>query len=165
MPPISAKRLFLLYAHPCGDVLVKRGTVSRRALDSLRSALMGHGKLPSAQLFSAAFSRLQEYAGKRKRKITPALVREYFLAQHNKVVLRVAKKKKDVIPKRCFIVPGRLLKLGKGKAAASTPFGSRKIIIGLVPKLKTGDMVAIHYDYACETIPQAEFRRLWRELA
>lgn len=157
-------RLFFIYAHPCGDVLVKRGAIQRKDLDSLRSSLAKKGKVADSGLFSKASARIKAYANRKRRKITPALVREYFLKRHNRVVLSVAKKKRDVIPKRCFIVPGRLARLNGKKAVAETPFGPRKIIIGLVPNLKKGDMVAIHYDYACERIPKAEFARLWGEL-
>jgi len=165
MKRTSAPRLFFAYAHPCGDVLVNRGTMQSKELELLRSQLRAGKKVTADPIvFRKGFTRFMRYAKARRKRMTGRLVSEYFLTRHNRVVKQVAKSAKDVKPARCFISPGKITRLDGKKARVSTPFGSRNIIIGFVPKLKLGDLVSVHYNYACERIPKKDFERLWSEL-
>lgn len=158
----SAPRLFFLYAHPCGDVLVKRGTIGTRELSGLRAGLAA-GKTPSAgpKLFRKAFARLSAFARERKRKITPALVREYFTERHNPVVRK--SRKPDVVVSRCLITPCRIVSVNGNSALADSPRGKKKINVSYAKGLRKGDLVSTHYWVACEKIPGKTFHRLWGE--
>ncbi|MDD5317974.1 MAG: hypothetical protein PHF51_04580 [Candidatus ainarchaeum sp.] len=162
--PARAPRLFFLYAHPCGDVLAKRGTIGKKDLASLRARLAS-GKPFNAnpRMFEKAFGRLSAYAKRRGRRVSAALVREYFLSEHNRVVKKIAKSAKDVIPGRCFVTPCRIVSVKGASALAETPHGKKKINVRFVKGLRKGDFVSAHYFTACEKIPRGALERMRRE--
>jgi len=161
----SVPKLFFLYAHPCGDVLVRRGKVRKEELAELRNMLRcGSVSKLNPLIFSKAITQLEEYAKRKRGKITRKLVHEYFTTQHNAYVLEVAKKRRDVKPERCFISPAVVIGISGKNARVLTPFGYRNIINEFVPNLKIGDLVSTHYNYACEKISFDGFKRLWREV-
>jgi len=158
-------RLFYAYAHGCGDVLVKRGTIAQAELDSVRGKLKRAGPVVAGpHIFEKAILRVKRSARAQKRAVTPAFIREYFLARHNPVVVRQAKIKRDVKPRRCWITPARIVSVRGKTARAKTPFGPANINIEFAPNLEVGNMISTHYGFACEKITKREFVRLWRQL-
>jgi len=153
---------FFLYAHACGDILVKRGAVSKQDLETLRSNI-ARGKSGNPLLFRNAYLRVLDFARRRKRKLTSELIREYFVSKHTEVVLRVAKKKKDVVPVNCFITPAKILSIHGDRADALTPFGKRTLNLKCA-RAKKGDLVSTHYWWVCEKMSAKEFMHLWNEL-
>lgn len=163
----SAPKTFFLYAHACGDVLVKRGTITKKQLEGIRRKLCNEGKAKlNPLIFKKGFTRLKDYAKKKGKRLNDEVASRYFLTQHNKSVMTVIRTAEDVNPKKCFISPGMMVSVDarRGTGVAFTPFGRRKVIIRFAPKLNAGDLVSLHYDYACEKISRGDFKRLWREL-
>ncbi len=155
MPRLSARRLFFLYAHPCGEVLIRKKRMARSQLLSIRRSLLKH-ELPHQPplLFSTAMGQLALTASQlHHSSIDSAVIRQYFWHGHDKLVGKNA---------LCRILPARIIKANGRRALVSTPAGLRNVNIPFIGKVKPGDTVTVHYSYACEKIPPADFRRLWR---
>ena len=152
---ISAPCLFFLYAHPCGEVLVRKGKMTGAQLDSIRRSLL-HRKLPRQPpaLFRTAMKQLQlTAAAMRHKSIGSAVIRQYFWHGHDRLAGNDC---------RCRIMPAKVVEAAGGCAAVSTPAGVRNVNILLAGKVKPGDLLTVHYDYACEKISRQDFARLWR---
>lgn len=151
---LSARRLFFLYAHPCGEVLIRKKRMARSQLLSIRRSLLRH-EIPreSPSLFSTAMGQLTLTAARLRRpSIDSSAVRHYFWHGHDRLVGKNA---------LCRILPARVIKANGRKALVSTPAGLRNVNIPFTGKVKPGDTLTVHYNYACERIPQNDFRRLW----
>jgi hydrogenase maturation factor len=162
---VSNKKVFFLYAHPCGDVLVKRGSLPAETLEGIRQDLRSGGDVKAdPKLFKVAYAILTMIAKRvGKRTIDEEVMHEYYWKEHDEHVMNESKIKEDVIPEMCKVFPGRILYArGKG-AVVETPVGRRSINIEFVPNISVGDCVTVHYNYACERIDESLFRGLWRE--
>jgi hydrogenase maturation factor len=161
----GAPRNFFLYAHPCGDVLVRRGTVRAGTLRRLRASV-ARGEFSGLDpwMFAAAIARVREFASRRRRRLDAGEVTRYFLYEHNALVRETAKEKSDVVPEMCFITPAVVLRPGAGSCAALTPAGAKTINTRYCEKLEAGDFISTHYGFACEKISARALAALWREL-
>lgn len=162
---VRNKRLFFSYAHPCGDVLVKRGSMERDSLERIRERLRRDGKIDAdPRLFKVAYALISMLADEKGRKeIDDELLREYYWRKHDGHVMEEAKNRNDIIPDMCVVFPARVIYAKGKKAVVETPVGRRSINIEFVPNVHAGDFVTVHYSYACERIGEEEFRRLWGE--
>jgi len=162
---VTNKKLFFLYAHPCAEVIVARGAMKQEELDSIRHSLL-LGKTPDAPpiAFRVAY-RLLEFIAKKKNKdcIDEEVMHDYFWHSHDEFVLEECKHRPDVCADKCIVYPAEIKKVDGNEAEALTPIGVRKVNISFTPKVKQGDFVTIHYDYACEKIPEKTFKELWSE--
>ncbi|MEM3555257.1 MAG: HypC/HybG/HupF family hydrogenase formation chaperone [Candidatus Micrarchaeia archaeon] len=159
------KKLFFLYAHPCGDVLVRRGSMSREVLERIRSNLKEGGEVKeSPELFKVAYKlqcMLAEEMG--KKEIDEEVIREYYWRKHDEHVMEESRVMKDVIPVLCRVFPAKVVKLEGEEGVVETPVGRRKVNIEFIPNVCVGDFLTVHYSYACERIDEDEFKKLWRE--
>lgn len=159
------RRLFFSYAHPCGDVLVKRGSMERSSLEGIRSSLRnGEPVGANPRLFKVAYALLSMLASEKgKKAIDDEVIHEYYLRRHDEHVMSEAKIKEDIIPEMCRVFPGRIIEAHGKAARVETPVGERNINIEFVPNVHAGDFVTVHYSYACERIGEGEFKKLWGE--
>ncbi len=151
----SPLRLFFLYAHPCGEVLVAKGRIKPAQLASVRKSLL-NGGVPreSPLLFEKAVERLGITASRLSLPLMDeSSIRRHFWFDHDDVVEDRA---------NCRILPAKALKIDGSNALVSTPLGLRNVNISMVDKVKPGDLLAIHYQYACEKIGKDDFDRLWK---
>jgi hydrogenase maturation factor len=162
---IANKRLFFLYAHPCGDVLVKRGSMSKETLERIRERLKSGKKIDTdPKLFKVAYALLSMLANERgKRAIDDEILHEYYWRKHDEHVMSEAKIKDDVIPEMCRVFPARVIEVKGRNARVETPVGGRSINIEFVPNVHADDFVTVHYSYACEKIGEGKFKKLWGE--
>jgi len=162
---VKNKRLFFSYAHPCGDVLVRRGSMSEETLDRIRKRLMGGEEVDAdPKLFKVAYALLSMIAEKEgKREIDDEVIHKYYWKEHDEHVMNEAKIKEDIIPEMCRVFPGRVLEVRGKEAIVETPVGKRSINIEFIPNVHTGECVAVHYFYACERISEDVFNKLWGE--
>jgi len=158
------KKLFFLYAHPCGDVLVQRGSMGRKVLERIRKSLKEGRVVESPEVFKVAYKlqcMLAEEMG--KKEIDEEVIREYYWRKHDEHVMEESKEKNDVIPERCIIFPAKVVEKEGEEAVVETPVGKRNVNIEFVPNVCVGDFLTVHYSYACEKIDESEFKKLWRE--
>lgn len=154
-PPTSALRLFFLYAHPCGDVLVAKGKLPASKLASMRRTLAKGGtpdEPPS--LFEKAVERLGFTAARTGgARMDEDTIRKFFWFDHDDMVEDES---------LCRILPAKVLKVDGMNALVSTPAGRRNVNVSMLGKAAAGDLLAIHYNYACEKISRKDFGRLWK---
>lgn len=160
--PIKDKGLFLKYAIPCGQVLVKRGDVNQKKLDTLRQGLLMGAEVKEdlEKIFPIATRYLTLMAKRAgKREIDAELIRRYFWREHQKCVEWRMAIYPDVMPEKCLVLPARVLKAG-AKAVVQTPLGKREVKQDFCRGMKEGDFVAVHYDYAVEKINSGQAKAL-----
>lgn len=155
---IKDKVLFLRYAVPCGQVLVKRGWMKQKDLDSLRKqAAEGDVKASNKDLhaaFAEASLMLERTANSEgKSVIDEQVIRHYFLSHvHAKLAEKRSAEFKDFSPEECKVWAGRIMRLRGLSALVELPCGRREIRMDFVQGAKEGDVVTVHYSYACEKI-------------
>jgi len=158
LPPATApaaKKLFFLYAHPCGDVLVAKGKMKASKLAEVRRTLQ-RGGIPKEppSIFEKGVERLAITAARIRKPVFDAkTMRQYFWFDHDDTV-------EDGL--NCRILPAKVLKVVGANALVSTPLGLRNVNISMLGKARKGDLMTVHYDYACERISQKDFEQLWK---
>ncbi len=162
---IENKELFLRYAIPCGEVLVRRGDLREEMLKKLRDKIEMKRDigLPVGRLFPVAgkmCSILAKNMG--KERIDDDVIRKYFLHEHEKAIKWRSLFFKDIDLKECMVKPGRVMEAGK-TVVLNTPLGKRVIDKNFEPELKRNDWVSMHYDHICEKLPKEEVKKLMRE--
>lgn len=162
---VANKRLFFLYAHPCGDVLVRRGRMKEETLRRIREKLRGGGEVDEdPRLFRVAYAFLKIIASEKgKGEIDEEVIHEYYWRKHDGYVMEQAKEREDIVENLCRVFPGRVVEVNGGEAVVELPVGRRKVNIEFLPNLHLGDFVTVHYSYACERIDGRTFRKLWGE--
>ena len=162
---VTDKKLFFSYAHPCGDVLVRRGSMEKEVLEGIREKLRKGEKVDAEpKLFRVAYALLSMLAMERgKKEIDEEVMHEYYWRKHDEHVMNEARSRQDIIPSMCRVFPARVIEVSGKEAVVETPVGERSIKIEFVPNVHEGDFVTVHYAYACERIGETEFKKLWGE--
>jgi hypothetical protein len=107
---VSDRRLFLRYALPCAETLVKRGDVKKAFVDGLILAVSSGRPIPKGaeSMFKTAISNCEGAARRMGRKtIGRDVIRVYFLVDHRKAVEKRFKEKGDFDPLMCNTYIGR----------------------------------------------------------
>lgn len=160
--PIADKELFLRYAIPCGEVLVKRGTLDPRLLKKAER-IVTEGKtanIDPGKMFPVAAKMCTLIALRMgKKAIDAEVIRRYFLFEHEKAVRWRMKLYPDIIPEKCIVFPARVLRSGE-LLLVNTPSGKKILDTRFAPEVKRGDWVSTHYSYASEKIPSETARRM-----
>lgn len=139
---VKDRRLFFLYAHPCGDVLVKEGRLKAEQLVEVRRSLLDGRDGGEPSLFRAALRKLEETAREMgKDRIDSEVIREYFLRKHN-----------EDVDRECRVLIGCVESVMGDTALIRIGDETRKVNIEFVGKVKEGDVLSVHYDYACEKL-------------
>jgi len=162
---VENRKLFFSYAHPCGDVLVRRGSMDARVLARIRENLRKGESIPERpELFKVAYALMKMLAEEMgKSRIDDEVMHEYYWRRHDGHVMDEAKIKSDIVPEMCIIFPARIVNIEGNEADVEILVGRRRVNIEFVPKVSVGDYVTVHYCYACEKINENLFRSLWRE--
>ncbi|MBN1896258.1 MAG: hypothetical protein JW789_00835 [Candidatus Aenigmarchaeota archaeon] len=157
--PIKNRDLFLRYAVPCGDVLVRRGELDKKLLDEMGNAVRSGRDVdfPIEDKFKVA-SRMCTILAKRMQKdvIDDEVIRKYFLVEHEKAILWRKQIKPDIDVRECKVYAGKVRKIEDNRALVHTPLGEIMLRTdfreGL--KLKEGDWISKHYGYISEKLSQ-----------
>lgn len=161
--PIKDKELFLRYAIPCGEVLVKRGELKEELLKNLNDSVANGRKIdvPVEDIFKVA-SRMCTIIAKRmgKKEIDENVIRKYFLLEHEKAIIWRKKIYPDIDIKRCRVYPGKVLKIDFDGALVKTQLGEKMLRNDFSPDLKKGEWVSTHYDYISEKIKAEHVKRM-----
>jgi len=160
--PIANKKLFLQYAIPCGQVLVKRGTLDSKLLESLRKDVVSDKDidLDISSLFPVASKMCTIIAKNMGRDIIDDdIIRRYFLIEHEKAIRWRAQIFPDISLKECFVYVGKVIKADE-KTIVKTQNGERVLDNNLWTELKKGDFITTHYDYVAERIPPELARKV-----
>jgi len=152
---IKDRLLFLKYALPCANTLVKRGTVSKEYVDKLIKEV-ARNKVPvenAEKIFKVATSMCFNIAEKMKKdSVDSEVIRQYFLFEHDKVVDDRFKLMGDFNPIDCKTYAGKVLSVHDKYAIVETPLGKRKYKTVFAKDVKKNDYVVVHFDYIVEKI-------------
>ena len=162
---ITDRDLFLRYAIPCGDVLVKRGDLRQETLDRVRGKVIKKQEIKEdlETIFPIAVRMCRLLAKKSgKEIIDPEVIRDYFWHEHAKAVEWRAEIYPDLPREECLIYPARVVKLGKNPLV-ETPLGEKQAKTDFVQRLNKDDWVILHYDYIVEKITREEAEKLLEE--
>ncbi len=162
----ESKELFLKYAIPCGNVLIKRKKLSKARLDSIKSALMKGKEVRGIEnTFRIAANMCYIISKKmRKKGIDKSVIRKYFWSEHSRAISWRHKIYKDFDTQLCKVYPGRVIKMEKaGKVLVLTPIGNRRLRKEFIPDLAINDLVTVHYNYCIEKITHNVFKSLWNK--
>ncbi|MCX6814529.1 MAG: hypothetical protein NTY20_02695 [Candidatus Aenigmarchaeota archaeon] len=163
--PIVDKELFLRYAIPCGEVLVKRGSLDPKLLKKAER-IVTDGKtanIDPAKMFPTAAKMCTLIAHRMgKKEIDAEVIRRYFLFEHEKAVRWRMKIYPDIIPEKCIVYPARVLRSGE-LLLVNTPTGKKILDTRFAPEVKRGDWVSTHYSYAPEKISSETAKRMLRK--
>lgn len=156
--PISDRELFLRYAIPCGQVLVKRGEVREDLLKRLNDSVKNKGdtECQIEDVFKVA-SRMCTIIAKQmgRSEIDAPVIRRYFLAEHENAIRWRMQVRPELKMEDCLVYPGRVLKLGNENVMVKTPLGERMFRNDFAQDLKPRDWVSVHYDYVSEKISES----------
>jgi len=161
----KARLLFLRYALPCAETLIKRGIVSKDYIRKLMKNISFNEKIPkdSERIFKTANLMCIKIAKKLgKKSIDEIAIRKYFLFEHDKIVDKRYKIFRDFDSLACMTYPGRILNLKNRRALVQTTIGKKKYKTNLIQGLKTGDNVVVHRNFVVEKINENLAKRLWK---
>lgn len=164
--PIKDKELFLRYAIPCGEVLVRRGELKGELLNELKESVE-HGQdidAPVGDIFKVA-TRMCTILAKRmgKSEIDNEVIRRYFMLEHEKAIRWRKQVRPDINVKECMVYPGKVLKIDFDKALVQTPLGEAMLKNDFTPDLHKGDLVSTHYDFVSEKIKRNHAWKMLKE--
>lgn len=154
---ISDRLLFLKYALPCANTLVTRGKVSQEYIDNLVE-LVSEGGIPedgTEKIFKVA-TAMCDSIGRRmcKDTVDSEVIRQYFLLEHAPVVEDRYKLMHDFNPVDCKTYSGKVLDVTDGHAVVETKLGKKDYRTSFAKDVKKGDVVAVHFDYIVERVPE-----------
>jgi len=163
--PIKDRELFLRYAVPCGEVLVKRGEVGEDLLKQLNNSVKNREEInyPVEDVFKVA-SRMCTIIAKKmgKNEIDAEVIRRYFLIEHESAIRWRQQIRPELKLEECLVHPGRVLKLGDENVLVKTPLGERMFRNDFAQNLRPKDWVSVHYDYVAEKISENHVNRMKR---
>ncbi len=163
--PIKNKELFLRYAVPCGEVLVRRGEVKAALLKQLNDSVR-HGQpvdYPIEDVFRVA-SRMCTIIAKQmgRSEIDDEVIRRYFMVEHENAIRWRMQVRPELKLEECLVYPGRVLKIADEGLMVKTPLGERMFRADFAEGLKARDWVSVHYDYVAEKIRESHVNRMKR---
>ena len=162
---IEDKELFLKYAIPCGQVLVRRGTLDGAVLQELNRRMVDGSAIKGdiGKYFPVAAKMTSIIATEMgKEMVDSEVIRRYFLSEHDKAVKWRASIFPDIPVDECMIQPGRVIKTTGDNIIINTPNGEKLFRKDFIPEARRGDMVTLHYDFASEITDRDSFRKLVR---
>jgi hydrogenase maturation factor len=151
----KSRLLFMKYAIPCANTLVKRGTISQEYVDMLMDAVKNGRQLPkdAEKVFKVAFSACTLIAmDNNTEAIDEDVIRDYFLFKHDDVIDRRYEEMGDFDPDACRTRSGVVESVEDGIAVVANSAGRRSYLTDFVPDLKKGDIVVTHWNFIIEKI-------------
>jgi hydrogenase expression/formation protein HypC len=148
---IPPEQLLLRYAYPCISILEQWGEISKRQADRLRKLAIADGKISKAELEKVLFRPI---AGMRKVASNiwdSRVIRAYYFGEHNRVV-ESPNFSLPALAKLCKVRIARVL--GAEGKILSVKFdnSSVRVLNPFALKVKPGDRVVVHYNFAVEVI-------------
>lgn len=154
------RELFMKYALPCADFLVKRGEITQESVDRLIKKISNNEKIPkgSEKMFKVAYAMCIDIKEKLKKKgIDSDIIRRYFLYEHDKVVDENLSEDRA----KCKVWPGRVFEVRKNFAKVFTPLGKCDCRTDFVKDLKKDDFVSVHRGFIIEKITKELAKEMW----
>lgn len=153
--PAKDQNLFLRYAIPCGQVLVKRGKLDEDELDRMIEDVKAQGGTQKdCEVFEVAMFWCSEAArGAGKKEVDKKIIHTYFFEEHEKAVEEAAAIHPDIKPDLCRVQEGLVMDIDEeGVLKVFLPTGMRHVRPDFVPDAKKGSKVSVHYNFACEVL-------------
>lgn len=161
--PIRDRELFLRYAIPCGEVLVKRGDLRKDLLFRMNDSVKNGGELeyPIEDVFKVA-SRMCTILAKQmgRKEIDSEVIRRYFLVEHDRAIAWRKQVKPDIDLKECSVKPGKVLRIDPESVLVQTRMGEKAYRNDFVRGLKVNDWVSVHYDYIDEKLKRHHVNKM-----
>jgi hypothetical protein len=161
--PIKDKELFLRYAIPCGEVLVRRGELREDLLKRISDSLKSRQEIdiPLENVFRVA-TRMCTILAKRmgRKEIDSEVIRRYFLIEHEKAIRWRKQIKPDISVKECKVYSGRVLRIDPDGILVKTRLGERMYRDDFAEDLQKKDWVSVHYDYIAEKIKSSQANKM-----
>jgi len=159
---ITNKLLFLKYAIPCTNTLVKRGWITQERVDKMHELLKQERvEEDIGSIYLVATSACKAIAfHKGKKEVDEDVIHEYFLDSHDEMIDKRFKQMGDFDPEECRTYPGKVLIVGE-KIKLMTPRGEKEISNTFVNELNQDDYVITHYNHIIEKITKEKAKDLW----
>jgi hydrogenase maturation factor len=154
--------LFLRYAFPCSFVLLSREEITKEEHELLYKSAKEENLYLPIEKIESIFWRAIGFVGSIKNM---QAVRRYWILNHNKILkLKKLNILDEKLLKDCMIIPCEVLSVGKDTAIVKSKIDDYiKLKIDFV-KVKPGDKVTKHYDYACEKISEGLYSKMMKNL-
>lgn len=163
---IRDKDLFLRYAVPCGEVLVKRGDLKAELLRKFNDSVKHKQgvEYPIEDVFKVA-TRMCTILAKRmgKKEIDSEVIRRYFLLEHDKAIQWRKQIKPDINIKECSVKPSKVLEIHDDKIRVMTRLGEMMCRPDFVRNLRINEWVSVHYDYIDERLKPHHVNKMLKE--
>jgi len=159
---ISDFVLFLRYALPCAETLVKRGWVGRDVVELELEHAAVEGEKPKTDIrdvFPVAYARCSLLAKRMERNaINADVIRAYFWAQHDDVIEERHKEFGDFDKELCKVVAGKVS--GTAPLKVETAAGERDCENPYGVDVASGDNVVMHYSRIIEKVSDEQARSI-----
>lgn len=157
---MSPELYFLRYAFPCAFIKLQQGKLTKKLYDSLHEAALGKKAVTKAGLmkvFPLALGHIEQIATEKKiNKWSVEAIKEYFWEKHDDVIEAgegFYASAPKVLCELCRVAPAEVLRRGGNWAVVKFANNkSRSVLTELVPGLKKGDRVMVHYGYVVEKL-------------
>jgi len=153
------ERYFFKYAFPCAQVKLKLGSLALEKYEELEREFFENNfpdKEDLEKSFGAAFRRIRKLAEKRGKEMwAPDVIKEYWEKNHNEIIEKgdgmygtASEEFKDL----CKVQVAEVVAIEEDRL--TVVYGDRQRIVSdfLVPEIKVGDKVRIHFAFAIEII-------------
>ena len=161
---MTGELYFLKYAFPCAFIKLQRGKITKPQYDSLHEAALGKKKILKSSLerfFPVPVGHIKLIAKKMKVDAwSIEAIREYFWEKHDDVIESGEGFYADapkILCDLCKVEPAEVLRKGGNWAVVKFANNKKRSVLSeLVPRLKTGDRVIVHYGYVVEKLDRIE---------
>jgi len=156
----TPERYFLKYAYPCSFVLVDLGKITDEKRKELEQKLLTNEPVDREELesiFKAAFKRLKEIAKQEDKDYWDLdVIKEYFFGEkHNDFIDKQDGMYAEVSPTirgLCKVHKAEVTERRENVLTVKYDGISRNIFATLVPDVKVGDKVSVHWAFAIEKL-------------
>lgn len=149
---MNGLEFFWKYAYPCSLELLRRGEIDNETFKRLEA---GPDEYLLKKVFWRAMKPLRKIAERMNLKPFDIDVQKrYWYEEHNLLLKKKYRGFEHVVGEQlelCRIYPAKIVKVGK-IGLVEYQNGERKVDLRFVENPEIGDLVTIHYQFACEKI-------------
>lgn len=149
---MNSLQFFARYSYPCSVVLLEREEIDEKTQEKLKNIYEPDKELLE-KVFWRALVPLEKLAKKMNSDIFDINVqKKYWYETHNELLSKQCKGFEHIKGKQlelCKIYPAEIINT---KGVVKYLNGERKVKLDFIEKPKKGNLVTIHYNYACEKI-------------
>lgn len=167
----EAKIIFLKYALPSMvGKAGERGSCSGAPIDFTESQISGfveqvsEGKIPELDIgktFRVANAMCAIIATKMgKSSIDAEVIREYFLFEHNSLVIKRSEEGEKFDHIACKTYAGKIMRVKGDTAFVKTSMGEKEYSASFLKDARVGENVAVHFGYITERISTETVRKM-----